>query len=616
MATTEQSRRRIRGLDGLRAIAALIVLGYHLLPTYVSVGFVGVDVFFVLSGFLITALFLRERQKFGKVAIGAFWMRRIRRLLPAVVVATFGSIALASIVRGDAIVQLPWQAFGSLTGTYNWLEIVKGSSYFESQSPLLLTNMWSLAVEQQFYIVWPVVLLLILAYVPRRFAPIVTAAIAVASAGEHALLVSGGADITRAYVGTDTHSFGLMIGATLAFLFPRAMDGSARVLRGARARLWSVAAWVALVGVLIIGIAVPYGPLMYPWGMVAVSLLTAVVIRGLLPDINEAPTRVMANILEWRPIKWMGERSYGIYLWHWPLWVIAFYAFGWRQAPTALIVTVFSFIAAELSYRYIESPIRTHGLMTWIHDTLQGMSAPRLAIPSVAGIIIFSAFSWALVQSPAQSTAQQYVSAGEQSLTSPEGSPTPTPTPTPTATTAAPTPPPAPEPTPTTPPEIPMPTGDQVTIIGDSVTLASAPALQELLPGVVINAEVSRNFQALPSIASQLDAQGQLRQYIVVALASNSNIRESDIADLLAIAGPDRRIVLVTGYGPESASWIPGANAQIYASAQAYPEQIRVADWAPIADAHQDLLAGDRVHPGSEGGSLYAQAVVGALDSF
>ena len=156
------ARTRIVGLDGLRALAALLVLIFHLFPHRLGVGYVGVDMFFVLSGFLITALLLRERNVTGHTDLRAFWVRRARRLVPAVAVATVGSFALARCFGGDSLVQLRWQTLGALTGTYNWLEIVNGSSYFEKQSPLLLTNMWSLAVEQQFYLFWPLGLLLII----------------------------------------------------------------------------------------------------------------------------------------------------------------------------------------------------------------------------------------------------------------------------------------------------------------------------------------------------------------------------------------------------------------------------------------------------------------------
>lgn len=593
-AAVGTQHRRIRGLDGLRAIAAFVVLGYHVLPGSFQAGFIGVDIFFVISGFLITALLLKEHTQTGTFSLPSFWMRRIRRLFPAVLVATFGSIALARIVGGDAIVQLPWQAFGSLTATYNWLEIANGSSYFAQRSPLLLTNMWSLAVEQQFYLVWPVLLLLVLAFVPRRARPWSALGVAALSAGAHALIVSGAADATRAYVGTDTHAFGLMIGAALAFAFPHVMSGDLAAVPDAHARAWRAAGWLALLSLIALAVCVPDSRFMYPWGMVAASLLSAVVVRALLPDVSGR----LSGLLNSRPLVWLGERSYGVYLWHWPLWVCAFYALHWDALPAAAAVVAASVLCADLSYRYVESPIRHEHFMPWVHRVLATTSRRALIAIAVCVVIVFSLFTWAVAASPAQSSAERYVAAGQQALngsdatsrSQPESS-----TAAPSASTIA---------------------GDSVTLIGDSVALAAAPALQEKLPGIVINAEVSRQATAFPAIAQQLASAGELRDYVVVALATNGTIRQADAQAILDAVGSKRKIVFVTGYGPATASWISEANRRIWEIAKAHPEQVRVADWAAIAAAHQDLLAGDRVHPGPAGGELYADTIVKALNSW
>ncbi len=269
------TRTRILGLDGLRALAALLVLIFHLFPRRMGSGYVGVDMFFVLSGFLITALLLRERNQTGRTDLRAFWVRRVRRLVPAVAVATVGSIALARCFGGDSLVQLRWQTLGALTGTYNWLEVLNGSSYFEQQSPLLLTNVWSLAVEQQFYLFWPLLLLLIIHYLPRRYAPYVTLGLGSVSVVLHVIYVTLDDDVTRAYVGTDSHLFGLAVGAAIALWVPRvSWWGPLRPAPSEEKRMWGILAWAGLVGALAIGILVPDGPWMYPWGLFAVAACT------------------------------------------------------------------------------------------------------------------------------------------------------------------------------------------------------------------------------------------------------------------------------------------------------------------------------------------------------
>ncbi len=609
------TRTRIVGLDGLRALAALLVLIFHLFPHRLGVGYVGVDMFFVLSGFLITALLLRERNVTGHTDVRAFWVRRARRLVPAVAVATLGSVALARCVGGDSLVQLRWQTFDALTGTYNWLEVVNGSSYFEQKSPLLLTNMWSLAVEQQFYLFWPLGLLLIIHYLPRRYAPYVTLGVGSASVVLHVIYVAIDDDVTRAYVGTDSHLFGLMIGAAIALWVPRVMVGPLRPARAEEKRMWGILAWVGLVGALAIGLLVPDGPWMYPWGMFVVSACTGCIVRGLMPDAICALTNRLVSFLEWRPLTWIGERSYGIYLWHWPLWVIASYNLRWGTLSRAAVVIGLSILLAHLSYTYIETPIRRRGFR---ESARQSWVAIRTAIvPLKVGVgvclaLVASLFLWGLATSPAMSSAQRYVAEGRAALDKPatHGN---------QAGTKA-----RGEESDSSSTDAkdsgsgvsPMPSGDDITIIGDSVTLAAASALEERFPGAVVDAQESRSIRVISDVVSRLEAEGDLREYVVVALATNATIRDADVTNIRAAVGPDRKLVMVTGYGPSSDSWIDEANTTISEMAADYPGQVRVADWAAVAATRPELLADDRVHPGPEASKRYAAEIARALDSF
>ena len=227
---------RFRGLDGLRALAVLLVMAFHLLPGPVPGGYLGVDVFFVISGFLITGLLLRERDATGRIHLGSFWGRRARRLLPALALLLLVCCAAALALGGDRLLDLGRQVLGAATFSSNWLSIGAGSSYFAESAPELFRNLWSLAVEEQFYLFWPFAVLLI-ALIPRRslrFWLLVT--LAVASALAMALLYSPSVDPTRVYYGTDTHSFGLALGAALAVL-TQSWPG-ARLSWSRAARFW------------------------------------------------------------------------------------------------------------------------------------------------------------------------------------------------------------------------------------------------------------------------------------------------------------------------------------------------------------------------------------------
>src|SRR5690606_2682282 len=223
-STTEPALRgtpaagRFTGLDGLRAVAVLAVIVYHFMPAALPGGFLGVDIFFVISGFLITSLLLRERERDGRIHLGRFWLRRARRLLPAIglLVITCGGIAW--LIGGDVLIGLGLQVLGAATFSSNWIAVAAGQSYFDDSTPELFRNLWSLAVEEQFYVVWPALLLLLLLVPARRLRIAILLVLAVASAIGMALTADPAGDATRAYFGTDTHSFGLALGAALAFI--------------------------------------------------------------------------------------------------------------------------------------------------------------------------------------------------------------------------------------------------------------------------------------------------------------------------------------------------------------------------------------------------------------
>lgn len=650
------SMRRIPGLDGLRAIAAGLVLVYHLIPGRAPLGYVGVDVFFVLSGFLITSLLLVSTLRHGSIRLGDFWARRFRRLFPAVLVATLGSAALAFFVGGDALVALGRQVVGSLTATYNWVEIAHDSSYFEEASPLLLTNMWSLAVEQQFYVVWPLVVAG-LAFLGTRWRVGAALLIGSFSIYLHGLLATD--NPTRAYMGTDTHLWGLMLGAGLAFALQHVVIGRDEPQRNPLSRAWAGAGWFAIIAIILGGLFLPDSGPMYPWGMVGASVLALLVIRTMLPDVQSGPAYALQKVLGSKVLTWLGVRSYGIYLWHWPLYVLGYYQFPFLNPyVAAIIIATLSIICADLSYRFVENPVRTMGVKGWlihVRNRVAGFN-PAQAITAVGVPLLVVSFAvTGIAIAPPVSSGQAAVEAGKntQPIPPPDaGDHTPPPgnqtgdsnegtDPSADPTGEAPGDVPAEEPaTPTDDPGEPAPSApeepteapveptldptpeyegtpaswDRVTIIGDSVTLASAYKLQEQMPGVTVDAAESRSIQVATDIISEYAANGTLGDYVVVSLATNGTIHESDITRLLEAIGPDRTLVLVTGFGPARASWIPEANEAIHKCARKHPDRIRVADWHDAIEEHPELLAGDSTHPGPAGADIFAATVRRTLD--
>ncbi|WP_431801876.1 acyltransferase family protein [Microbacterium sp. bgisy203] len=624
---------RFAGFDGLRAVAVLLVVVYHLFPAWLlHSGFVGVDVFFVISGFLITSLLLRERAATGRIGLRGFWTRRTRRLLPALALVVTVSATAAWLIGGDVLVGVGRQVFGAATFSYNWVSIAGGASYFSAAEPELFRNLWSLAVEEQFYVLWPLLLPALL--LVRR--PVARVAIALALAGGSALwgasLVAG-AGLTRAYYGTDAHAFGLLIGVALAFALAAWQERAARQARaerqmsdaGARATPRARTALVAGLGIvaLLALIAVASwqgGAALYPTVPLAASALTAVVIACALGS-------PLGRALDVAPLRWVGERSYGIYLWHWPVVVLlssavtgAFIdtAIPVRVAVAALLVTL---VASALSYRFIEQPVRRLGFggaLRALRGRLASTPTRRFgAVAAVAaGALVVGGTTAAVAAAPEVTSSEASVQAGVDALREASAAPTPVP---PDAAAPDPAPTAVPTPTPTVGPDgEPLPpapasvTGDRVTAIGDSVMLASAGGLLDRLPGIQIDAAVSRSMWAGDDIVADLAAGGALRDYVVVGLGTNGPVDPGALQQIRDAIGPDRTLVLVNAFAPRD--WIAGVNTELAGFAASHPRTV-VADWSSAIAPHADLLAGDQIHPGEAGGEVYAATIADAVDA-
>ncbi len=360
------------GLDGLRALAVLAVLLYHSGYSWMGGGFLGVDVFFVLSGFLITSLLLGEWSVRSSISLRAFYQRRARRLLPALFALLIGVVLVAAIFIPDELGRLRGEVAGALTYVTNWYLILQQTSYFQALGrPSPLQHLWSLAVEEQYYVFWPLLLLVLLRLVGGRRGPlfVLIALGALLSTAEMWLLFQPFSDPSRVYFGTDTRAATLLVGSALAVIWRP--DALARLLPFGRQIALEVVTVVSLAAVIAFTVLTDaYGDFLYHGGF----LLLAVVAAVLIAAVTHPAALIGRAVLGHPVLRWFGVRSYAIYLWHWPLFVIT--RPGLDTAVDGIPLLVLRLVAtvalADLSYRLVEVPIRHGAFGRWWASMRQG----------------------------------------------------------------------------------------------------------------------------------------------------------------------------------------------------------------------------------------------------
>lgn len=615
-------------------IAVSLVLVYHFFPEALPGGFLGVDIFFVISGFLITSLLLREKDRHGRISLSGFWRRRARRLLPALalvmgVSTVFALIAAAQGGR-DLLVNIGAQMLGAFAFVSNWVYVALGGDYFTRDNPELFRNTWSLSIEEQFYVVLPLLLLLTLRAHSRLTRSLLFILLAAGSAGLMTFYATQGVPATRVYFGSDSHVFGLFGGVSLAVLMhplaarlpaPRGPLPAAAQLALAACAL----AGLGLIGWLSLTLA-EGGSESFAWGFQLASAAALLVVWAVT-----RPGAWIGRWLDCRPMRWIGERSYGIYLWHWPLLLLLPVMWGGGSAPAegsagaavALAATaLLTFLFAALSYRYVEQPVRRHGVRgsfrllgrAWAAGGERRAAAFAITVSLALGA---AAVTVAVTIAPARSSAAEAIERGRVAMLAQhqsdlataarergipgvvdglDGNVTPHTGPPVSDRTIVP---------------LNVPPGTRIFGLGDSVMLASLPELQAAFPGIRVDAAVSRGLGAGVEIMAQLSSQQSLRPVLVVGLGTNGPVEESQLDEMLDIAD-GRQIVLVNAHAERD--WIPGVNTTLKRFAQQH-RGVVLADWNAAITPHPDRLAGDGIHPGPSGGKVYAKAVRSALIS-
>jgi peptidoglycan/LPS O-acetylase OafA/YrhL len=574
------------GVDGLRALAVAAVVAYHAGATWLPGGFLGVDVFLVISGHLITSLLLAEHAATGRIALKRFWLRRARRLLPAVFVLILVVVGVMAIVHPDEVGGLRGAVASSFFYVINWFQIAVEQSYFEQFArPSVLQHLWSLAVEEQFYLVWPPVLALAFVVAKRKQILAGVAVAIVASTALAWILYAPFQDPSRIYYGTDTRAAGLLVGVALAFIRPA---GVARVAREARAHVARDAVGaIALVAVLAMMLFVgEFDRALYQGGFLAIALAT-----GLLLATVAHPASRLARVFGLPVFVWIGVRSYGIYLWHWPVIQLTRPD---RDVPfagiglVALQVTLTIALAAA-SYRYVEVPFREHGF-AWIRNALRGSTARarRTRVATVASAAMAATTLVVLMVAPTHTPSIPGISAAAivPDTASAAGPATAR---TGGRAVAAPS----------------NRSAGPIVAVGDSVMVGAAPALRTALgKRLVLDAAVARQ---LPETATVLQRLIRSRKpaVVVVHLGNNGYLPFDELEALMKSLRAVPTVVLVNVRVPKP--WEASVNDALTAAARRY-RNVVLADWHARTDGRADLLF-DGIHTTKAGAREYATLV-------
>ncbi|MFM8384793.1 MAG: acyltransferase family protein [Actinomycetota bacterium] len=580
------SNRYIHSVDGLRAVAVIAVLLYHLGIDWIPGGFLGVDLFFVISGYVITGLILDSIEKSGGLDLRAFYLSRIRRLVPALIAMVVLTTLYIGVYAPETVRRFLNDLPFVFTGTMNWALVNREQDYFEVIGrPPLLQHTWSLAVEAQFYLAWPLVLLFVLRYFGKKNISFVALAIALAS-GVALFLYSVQIDIkesavSHVYFGTDTHSIGLFLGAALAVSW-KPQNLTKEITKRAQD-------FVDLIGVFgFLGLLSAFlfinesDPTLY---RIAFPLTALFGCATLISVIH--PASRFAPILSTRPALWIGERSYGIYLWHWIVFQLTrpsidLVGDDWALYSLRVLIV---FALADISYRYIETPVRRGYFELWFRGMKYRTPSVRIREKLSALLaVVVTLFATTLVSinaiERADEIAAQEIAAQDAANSANNEDDVIT-----DATTPG------------------------LWVTGDSVILGIRNVLASYERIELINARVGRQIGELIEVA-RTDQKFVADSPVVLNLGNNNRLVESDVTALFEIVKDQPRVIVVNTAVPRS--WRDENNEIISRVSSRYPNTTLI-DWQKLSEGHPEYFASDGVHLNPPGVNAYVSAILEVL---
>lgn len=592
-----RNRRMLPGIDGLRGIAILGVVLYHLFPQTVKGGFIGVVIFFVLSGYLITDSSEKSWAQ-DNFAVGAFYKRRLTRLYPKLVVVLAITVAFMTLFDPKLLGGMRSELASVVLGYNNWWQIAKNSSYFErlnNSSPF--THLWYLAIELQFYLVWPLVYKAVRSVnskVLNYIAVLTVGVLALASWGWMCYSYDPLKDPTRVYYGTDTRIFSVLLGVWLRLM--QSLTGH-RILSRLGVNLSRFVVFISTAGLLgMMWIVDAQNPLTYYLYLFLASLLFLIILWG-----AACPQLAVGRCFQIPPLVWLGKLSYEIYLVHYP--VMLFYSRYISEDKTwqhILIQTAFILTISGVIHIFFKNSVNYPKLNTAKKVVGYAILAALLAL-SACGLAKAPETNLTADQQVLKkelATNQQFLQEQLDARKTAQTKPAPDPKPEP------------PEEKPASPKPIDM---SDITAIGDSVMLGAAVELQNAIPDLVIDAKESRQVWDTLALLDELNQQGLLGQTVIIALGTNGSFSKEYAEDIISYLGKDRQIFWMNAHG-DDLSWTKDVNATIDEIAKTH-DNVYLLDWNTESSPHPEWFYDDGLHLNGEGRQGYAQFVKNSLSA-
>lgn len=574
---TKRGIQYIPAIDGLRALAVIAVMFYHLGFSWIPGGFLGVDLFFVISGYVITRLLLDSIEQSGGLDLRGFYLARARRLLPALLFTVITTTIAVGIWAPDTIKRFITDLPFALTGTMNWWLVAKEQDYFESIGrPPLLQHTWSLAVEAQFYLVWPLILYFILKRLGKNRIPF--AALLIAAASGIALLIvslsidaSNSSDVSHIYFGTDTHSIGLFLGAALAVSWiPQ--NFTTNVSKKAQDFIDGVGIF-GFIGILATFLLINESePTLYKIAFPLAAIFGAAIIMSVVH-----PASRFAPILENPVLIWIGQRSYAIYLWHWIIFQVTRPTVDLAGQTWALysLRILIVFALADISLRYVEMPIRRGAIKYWLKGLKYRTKRERTRQTRFFFVVFVIVLVLSTVVSVrAISIGNEQRAAVEKSLSTPDR------------------------------PQKEVIEGG-IWLTGDSVILGIRNSLNEVSPVSLINARIGRQAPELLEVMKRDKALAGTSP-VIFNLGNNGVLSAEVVKEIFELVKSQPSVIVVNTAVPRP--WRESNNALVSQIASQY-SNVRVIDWNSISNGHPEYFAPDGVHLVPAGVAAYVAEI-------